>query len=586
MKKLYFLHTPSPKYLLAQDYGVNFMPTWAYTLNSYLDIEEVRSSVIDCRFLDVNEFLDGDIYVFSGINQDFNEIKDVLSYVRGRNSKAKFIIGGPIAWSFSKANEVDLLNFFDHIFIGDGEEYFSFLVKEILNINNTGERFSGNEFLFDGEGLLKKIIVNNKRFDLSLARPLKFNDDFLDSKYYGGVVEVSRGCPFLCEFCDIRVMIDNNKSHNKDINVIIEDIRNLLNIGAKEIILACDNLVGDIKFAYTLVRAIIKLREEFKRDVTFYSWVTITISREEELLRLMRVAGFDLLFIGVESFNKNSLIETAKVQNSHLESLPETLKYIQSFGFIIVAGLILGFDWDDENLFDITLKGINNSGLLTGDPSFLYALPGTPLYKRMELSSRLRSMEESSRSRQKISTNMLYLQDEDFLKDGYINFLKELSSGSFNYSRFKVYLNNLNSVNYIPLTSGYGKVSTFLKSSLFNKEGRRLFVLRIKNLVVKGRLIFIFKAFFYTLFQFKIKNRFHFFKFFIFSWSNLLLNYQSLSRDDLDIKSFKGEITREKVLPKGYSQVFFEEIDMGKIRAQRRKTEESLERLIEEREIN
>ena len=89
----------------------------------------------------------------------------------------------------------------------------------------------------------------------------------------------------------------------------------------------------------------------------------------------MRRAGFDMLFIGVESFSRNSLLETAKVQNL-APDMVRVVRKIQSYGFIVVAGLIFGFDSDDETCFETMLQGLKDSALLSGDPSLLTALPG------------------------------------------------------------------------------------------------------------------------------------------------------------------------------------------------------------------
>jgi Fe-S oxidoreductase len=203
--------------------------------------------------------------------------------------------------------------------------------------------------------------------------------------YYGAVVEVSRGCPFLCEFCDIRILPDNNKSHCKNPILIGKDVENLIKLGKKQFILACDNFIGDHIWAEKVVDELIRIQEQYDIYISIYTWVTINIYKHKRLLRKMRLAGFDLLFIGIESFNKNSLIETAKVQNTKME-LISIIQEIQSYGFTIVAGLIFGFDTDRRDCFDLTLDGIRQSGLLSGDPSFLTALPGTPLYRRMHLS--------------------------------------------------------------------------------------------------------------------------------------------------------------------------------------------------------
>lgn len=68
----------------------------------------------------------------------------------------------------------------------------------------------------------------------------------------------------------------------------------------------------------------------------------------------------------------------------------KSIRDIQTYGFIIVARLIFGFDTDKDDVVDVALEGIKKSGLISGDPSLLTAFPGTPLYRRMELSNRLR----------------------------------------------------------------------------------------------------------------------------------------------------------------------------------------------------
>jgi hypothetical protein len=82
-------------------------------------------------------------------------------------------------------------------------------------------------------------------------------------------------------------------------------------------------------------------------------------------------------------------LETAKVQNTALD-LVAAIREIQSYGFVVVAGLIFGFDTDPDDIAQIALDGILRSGLISGDPSLLTALPGTPLFQRMKLSNRLR----------------------------------------------------------------------------------------------------------------------------------------------------------------------------------------------------
>jgi len=148
--------------------------------------------------------------------------------------------------------------------------------------------------------------------------------------------------------------------------------------------------------------------------------------------------GLVILFIGVESVNQNSLLETAKVQNG--PALGPAVREIQSFGFIIAPGFIFGFDSDTETVFDDTLDFIADVGLIGGDPSFLVALPGTPLFERMKRTGRLVEETDDATVRRKIHTNIRYLQDAAFLSGGFIDFIRKYTAADYQLRRFKNHL--------------------------------------------------------------------------------------------------------------------------------------------------
>lgn len=594
--KLYFIHSPNPLYLLNQDYGVKFMPTWAYTLQHNLKglEDKLTTTIIDTRIDSLTKIKDADLLLFSGINQDYSEIIKSAEILKKLNPAARSIIGGPIAWSYDKAEELELLSAFDHIFVGDGETHIKPLVNLfyqslILGLAEGSEDVVNTNLLLNTKLSLPlpKIIRNKQRYDITQASPIS-KEQYAPAvkRYYGAVVEISRGCPFLCEFCDIRIMLDNNKAHNKPVATIMKEIAHLDSLGVKQIILACDNIVGDPTWAKTLVAAIKAYRISNNSKVTFYTWATITIAGMDELLKDMRVAGFDLLFIGVESFNQNSLLETAKTQNSRETSLPHAIRHIQSYGFIIVSGLIVGFDWDREDVFEITARGILRSGLLTGDPSFLYALPGTPLYQRLKLAGRLRPLEDKNRSRQKITTNMEYLLDAETMKNEYLKFIMRVTSGEFNYHRLEVYFMNLAlSQNYLPLQGGFGNLKLFIKNSYQSKTGRKLLTDRISFFLTPKNFKWVLKGLLLTYRQPKTPYRLQYFKFWLYSWGNMMLNNRDLKFSDIDITSLSGPLTREQILPLEYQTTHFEEIDSAKIKAQRRATVGSLEKLIKDLDL-
>jgi hypothetical protein len=115
------------------------------------------------------------------------------------------MIGGPICWSFNQVRDLHKLEGFDHIYIGDGEEAIASLLDDI----RLGRQ-------------VERVIENKARFEINKARPMyrPLMDETI-YRYYGAVLEVSRGCPFLCEFCDIRILPNNNRPHNKSAKLIV-----------------------------------------------------------------------------------------------------------------------------------------------------------------------------------------------------------------------------------------------------------------------------------------------------------------------------------------------------------------------------
>ncbi len=510
--------------------------------------------------------VESDIFIFSGINQDLHMINSVQENLRTRYPLSKFIIGGPITWSFHKANSLHLLDEFDQIIIGDGEDIISEIIENILNNKQAG-----------------KIINNEKRFPLSKSKSLDipFMSRYINH-YYGAVVEVSRGCPFLCEFCDIRILPDNNKSHCKNPSIIGQDIENLIKLGKRQFILACDNFIGDHVWAEKVVDELIRVQENHNVYISIYTWVTINIYRHERLLKKMRLAGFDLLFIGIESFNKNSLIETAKVQNTKLE-LISLIKEIQSYGFIIVAGLIFGFDTDQENCFDLTIDGIKKSGLLSGDPSFLTALPGTPLYRRMYLSKRLRNNEDlissASTGGIKYQTNINYLQDKDDFVYGFLKFIQIYIDGKFQFERLDSFVNSLNNNKFIKLRSSTGG---FLNALYFVFKNPRSLVMLFKRGVIFSknpiRVYFAIKGF-YLIIRSK-HNLINQFMFWLFSWSNYVTKYSDLKYEDFDLDCVAEDFDYAEIIPDKYRELADEKIPKNKIDMQYKATIEGLSKLI------
>jgi radical SAM superfamily enzyme YgiQ (UPF0313 family) len=565
--KIGLIHAPNPTFISNQNFGLKFSPVWAYVLIPYLRKYGHVGELFDLTVVSNSSISHCDVYFLSGINQDLDSLREISQFLRSNFPTSRQFLGGPIAWSFDQAGELIKLNFVDTICIGDGEV----LINQIFSLHSSNSQFPS-------------VIRAEDRFDLNLAKPMDL--DVINSTfkhYYGAVVEVSRGCPFLCEFCDIRVMKDNNRSRVKEVNIIIEELNYYRRNGVRNIQLACDNFIGDLSWAKALVRAIIINNEKNNWSPSFYTWLTINISFHDQLMKDMRIAGFDNLFIGVESFENNTLLETAKLQNSKVCIEDELIK-IQSYGFIVVAGLIFGFDSDTEMSADSTLKGIEKSGLLSGDASLLTALPGTPLYRRMKLSNRLRDFKnESFLGGYKYVTNIKYLLDKKIVVGNYIKFSRNFISGSYQYKRLNRFFVSLAaSKNYIQ-TNGTGYTDPLsLFKKIVNEPKIILFYLKIMlPLIFTKDVIYLLKALCISL-KYKFNNNidFKYFIFWLFIWANAVNKYGELSENDFDIDSVPKDFDYSNLIPEGYKENPLEEIPRNKIQAQLKSTTLQLERII------
>jgi radical SAM superfamily enzyme YgiQ (UPF0313 family) len=560
-----FVHAPDARLAETQQYGALFMPVWAYTLAAYIN-EPARYELrlCDLRFDNIATVAAAELFAFSGINQDYEAIVAAAAQLRQRFPQATHIIGGPITWSLNQAGEIDKLRMFDHIFIGDGEVAFPDFIANFAHRHT-----------------LPHVLETRQRFDVAQARG--FYRPFLLNtykRYYGAVLEVSRGCPFLCEFCDIRILPDNNRPHNLPVELIIAGLDTLARLGIKQVLLACDNFIGDLRWAEEVADQIIAWQERTGLRMALYTWLTVNVGKHPRLLRKLRQASFDMLFIGVESFSHHALLETAKVQNTTGDMIA-SLQEIQSYGFVIVAGLIFGFDSDTAESFTLTLAGMREAGLISGDPSLLTALPGTPLYRRMQLSGRLRQ-NKYSLGGYKYCTNIRYLMPREQMVRGYQAFVTQFCQGDYQYRRFKTFLDNLEDGKYIPLmTHGYGSLGKYL--TMVCKSPRALAMLAQRLLTIATRpdaLWAVWRATWLLL----VRSRRHtrllgIFQFWLFAWTNAIVKYEGLTDADFDIESVPPDFDRTLILPEHYAETAMEEIPQAKIHAQQRFTVRQLQRL-------
>lgn len=233
------------------------------------------------------------------------------------------------------------------------------------------------------------------RFDL-LELPL----------YATATMQFSRGCPYMCEFCDIIVMFGRKPRH-KSLEQIGRELDVLRAQGVRKVFFVDDNLIGNLKVAKSLLRFLIDYQERHRYTFSFGTEASLNLAQDEELMDLFRTARFRWAFIGIESPDEASLRETRKLQNMREDPLT-AVQRIHAHGIEVLAGFIVGFDNDTVATFERQYQFILRSGIQTAMIGLLNAMPRTPLYERLRAAGRLRDR-DSGGDNTKLDTNIVPL---------------------------------------------------------------------------------------------------------------------------------------------------------------------------------
>jgi radical SAM superfamily enzyme YgiQ (UPF0313 family) len=250
-------------------------------------------------------------------------------------------------------------------------------------------------------------------------------------------IQFSRGCPFSCDFCNVTALL-GHRPRTKTAAQIIAELDNLYALGwRKSIFFVDDNFIGNKKQIKTeILPALIEWRKG-KTGMPFSTEVSINLVDDEELLNLMTQAGFDTVFVGIETPNESSLTECSKNQNKGRD-LVESVKQLQRAGLQVQGGFIVGFDNDTPSIFQQQIDFIQKSGIVTAMVGLLQAPPGTRLYERMQKEGRL--VNEMSGDNVDGSTNIIPMMGLEALQEGYRKLLAQIYAPKFYYERVLTFL--------------------------------------------------------------------------------------------------------------------------------------------------
>ncbi len=299
----------------------------------------------------------------------------------------------------------DALPHCDSVVIGEAEEIWHTVLQDAEN------------------GHLKRLYKADKFADLRAA-PIPDRSSLQKARYFLDIVQTTKGCPFHCEFCAVHAF-DGQRIRSKTVEQVIREIQGINNFQAAykkkmAIFFADDNIIANKAFAKELFLAIRPY------NINWMCQASINISREAELLELMRESGCGAVFIGFESISEENLAIMQKGINRRFNYL-EAISKIQSYGILVHSSFIVGYDFDTAATFDELIGFIRESNLLMPLINILTPFPGTKLFKRLEEEGRILHRDWSKYDTQHVVFSPARMSAEDLLQ-GYKTVLRSVYS--------------------------------------------------------------------------------------------------------------------------------------------------------------
>ncbi len=376
--------------------------------------EEWEKKLVDMNVesLDDDDLRRADLVFVSAMSVQKESVKGVIA--RCKTTGVRVVAGGPLF-----TTEHEAFRDVDHLVLNEAEITLPRFLEDFRNGN------AGHFYTTDQWADIRKTPI-----------PLW---GLINMKRYASInIQYSRGCPFNCEFCDITLLCGRTP-RTKDKDQLIRELESVYASGFRgQVFFVDDNFIGNKKkLKEEILPAIIEWMERRRHPFSFNTQASIELSDHKDLMQLMVRAGFDVVFIGIETPHEQSLAECSKFQNKNRDLLA-SVRNIQQSGLEVQGGFIVGFDNDPLTIFDTQIRFIQASGVVTAMVGILIALPRTQLYERLKKEQRL--LKETSGNNTDFSTNFIPRMDYDLLINGYRKVLSTLYSPRHYYERVRTFL--------------------------------------------------------------------------------------------------------------------------------------------------
>jgi len=306
-----------------------------------------------------------DMVMLSAMIVQQDDLREQIAEAKRRGKPVA--IGGPYPTAF--VNECEASGA-DYLVLDEGEVTVPMFLEAMARGEKTG--------IYRSDGVKPDITGTPiPRFDLLQL-----------DQYSEMSVQFSRGCPFLCEFCDI-IVLYGRKPRTKNPSQILAELQVLYDLGwRRSIFMVDDNFIGNKKNVKVMLNELLPWMQAHNYPFTFSTEASVDLAQDQELMDLMVQCNFGAVFLGVETPDTESLALTKKSQNNR-DPLTESIAKISRSGIRIMAGFIIGFDNERKGAGQRIVEFVEETAIPTAAYSMLQALPDTGLWKRLITENRL-----------------------------------------------------------------------------------------------------------------------------------------------------------------------------------------------------
>ncbi len=329
-----------------------FPPSWRAKLID-LNVEKLKAR--DVAWADM-------VFISGMIFQQPDHLR-LIDYFK--SLKKKVIVGGP-----DPTSSPHVYDRADHLVLGEAEVTFP-------------------EFLDDFKGGTAKHLyeAGERKADMTRSPTPRF-ELLKFKKYLHVAIQWNRGCPFMCEFCDI-IELFGRVPRGKSPGQVLLELQKIHDLGYRgHVEIVDDNFIGNKKAVKELLPSIVQWQKEHRHPFDLSTEASLNLSDDSPLMDLMKEAGFSWVFTGIETPNEETLKATQKGQNTR-RSIAESVQRINQHGMVVHAGYIVGFDDEKGSVAQALLDNIEDTNIPVSMVGLLYALPNTQLTRRLRQEGRL-----------------------------------------------------------------------------------------------------------------------------------------------------------------------------------------------------